>query len=264
MDKRRTENVRVFQDTIARLKSDAVYRELTQNAIKNTELFTPSALTAARFSDDVKITVTKERTIECAVRMVNETGKRTAALNFASPKHAGGGVVTGATAQEEAVCRVTNLYPCLNRMANNRIFYDTRVKSPYTDQVLYTRDVAVIKTDTDNPQPLGEGRYTLVDIVTCAAPNQSGIRIPDEELSQIIRRRTNIILNACATNGADIVVLGAWGCGAFRNPPTVVAKAIFDEIRENYLRRFEQIVFAVYYRGGEIANYNAFNNELAR
>jgi len=36
---RRTENIQVFEDTMARLKAEPVYRELTQNAVNNTSLF---------------------------------------------------------------------------------------------------------------------------------------------------------------------------------------------------------------------------------
>ena len=101
-------------------------------------------------------------------------------------------------------------------------------------------------------------RPIKIDVVTCAAPNQREITIPNDELYAIIRRRLAIVLSACLENGAGVIVLGAWGCGAFRNPPEVVAKAMIDEIRENFNTSFYQIVFAVYCPGKNKENYEAF------
>jgi len=265
------DNIRIFEDTMQVIKTSETYRNLTEKAKESTKLYEKAVIFSPGFEQPVKISVTKERTIECALRLLNEQNERVAVLNFASPKNPGGGVRTGASAQEEAICRITNLYPCLTKIDGKGIFYDARVKSPYTDKTLYTRDVAVIKTDEiepvllkpniddNNPKsPCDVRRPVCVDVVTCAAPNQSGITIPDDELYAIIRRRLAIVLSACVENGAEIVVLGAWGCGAFRNPPDTVAKAMIDEIRENFNFAFRQIVFAVYCPGTNQENYEVF------
>ena len=66
------------------------------------------------------------------------------------------------------------------------------------------------------------------------------------------------ILSAAAANGVDILVLGAFGCGAFRNDPYTVAAAYANVMRE-YRACFEHVEFAVFCWGAEITNYEAFS-----
>ena len=58
-------------------------------------------------------------------------------------------------------------------------------------------------------------------------------------------------------NGAEAIVLGVFGCGAFRNDPRVVAAAAKTVIGD-YLHAFRAIEFAVYCHPGDSANYDAF------
>ena len=58
-------------------------------------------------------------------------------------------------------------------------------------------------------------------------------------------------------NGHDSVILGAFGCGAFRNPPEIVAK-VFGTVMQDYLYHFDTIEYAVYHTEREAANYEAF------
>jgi uncharacterized protein (TIGR02452 family) len=54
------------------------------------------------------------------------------------------------------------------------------------------------------------------------------------------------ILRIALAHGHDSLVLGAFGCGAFRNPPKHMAelfKAVFAE--DEFINRFRKIVFAI-------------------
>jgi uncharacterized protein (TIGR02452 family) len=202
---------------------------------------------------DTAIAVTPERTVEAAWNI----GGRVGILNFASASHPGGGVKWGSFAQEEAICRITNLYPALEDARRKRQFYNLHRDTRYTDAVLYSEYVAVLKTDSKTPRALDE--YWNLDVVTCAAPNQREINLSRDECHAIFRRRINALLRVFVSHGNTQVVLGAFGCGAFRNPPEVVAKAFKDELAENFPAAFEKIVFAVYAaRPNEDANYLAF------
>jgi uncharacterized protein (TIGR02452 family) len=55
-------------------------------------------------------------------------------------------------------------------------------------------------------------------------------------------------------------VLGAWGCGVFRNDPEVVAKTFAGLLRTKgkLLDVFRQVIFAVYDRADDQRTFRAF------
>ena len=76
---------------------------------------------------------------------------------------------------------------------------------------------------------------------------------------EIHKKRLTRILDVAALNGNEVVILGAFGCGAFQNKPEVVARAA-KEAMADYLHAFKTIEFAVYcppidrtMKSGEIA-----------
>ena len=82
-----------------------------------------------------------------------------------------------------------------------------------------------------------------------------------EELYQIHLKRAKHILHIAALNNVEILILGAFGCGAFRNDPNVVAKAYKDALEE-YKKSFFLIDFAIYTRPDEEENYLAFKRHF--
>ncbi len=178
-------------------------------------------------------------------------GKKVAVLNFAN-NHSVGGSPFSAGAQEESLCRCSTLYSCLQAMY--RDFY-LKHENEYTngiidelgnDDLIYTPQVVVFKTDerTDPivPRMMERSEWYTVDVITCAAPDlHHTFRKPDcyEEL---ITRRIKKILDVAAKERVEVLILGAWGCGAFGNDIAVVAKAFYS-LLENY--GFETVEFAL-------------------
>ena len=76
-------------------------------------------------------------------------------------------------------------------------------------------------------------------------------------------KRAIHLLTCAAAKGADILVLGAFGCGAFQNSPAVVARAYAAALHE-FPKIFEKVVFAVYCAPGNTENYNVFDWILDR
>ncbi len=114
------------------------------------------------------------------------------------------------------------------------------------DDLIYTPDVVVFKkderTDPVYPQMMEQEDWYKVNVITCAAPQMMGItRLPDN-YEDIIRSRIKKILDVAAKEGNEVVVLGVWGCGAFKNPVEVVAR-IFAESLRNY--NFKIVEFAL-------------------
>ncbi|HVT71393.1 MAG TPA: TIGR02452 family protein [Trebonia sp.] len=60
-----------------------------------------------------------------------------------------------------------------------------------------------------------------------------------------------------AAHGHRTLVLGAWGCGVFRNDPAVVATAFAGHL-DRTRGRFDRVVFAVYDRRAGTPVLDAF------
>ncbi len=228
--------------------------------------------------DKAKIVVSKKRSFEAASAY---TDKKVCVHNFASASNPGGGVVNGASAQEECLCRCSTLYPCLatDEMdkkfygAHKRGFREGTLNALYNDDCIYTPDVVVFKTDEAIPELMDANDWYKVDILTCAAPNlrsvpsntmnpnagRKPVTISDEDLKKLHIKRAKRMLDIAKANGAQVVILGAFGCGAFQNPPKVVAEAMREAISE-YLYDFQVIEFAVYCSPRDTANYDAFES----
>lgn len=197
---------------------------------------------------------------------------RVAALNFANPENPGGGVQNGAMAQEECLCRSSNLYPCLcdKSVFNEFYLYHRNLRSFfYSDRLIYTKGVTVFKDDSDVPQLMPENEWFQVDVITCSAPYIARRKYTNQAaLKELFKSRIKNIFEAAVDNGAEVLVLGAFGCGAFKNPPEIVAKAFHEVIEENaYHTKFKRIVFAIKSTVGDdpymaCPNITAFEEEF--
>lgn len=274
----RTENQEVFEDTRLHCESDAKLIEVIKKSNKNQRLILEKeklTMPVAKYEEDARVIVSKKRTYEAASAYKD---KKVCVLNFASASNPGGGVVHGANAQEECLCRCSTLYFNLNikDMWNDFYMPHRAQRNPlHNDDIIYTPDVMVFKSDTANPRLLSEKEWYSVNVITCAAPNlreqpgnaynqgdgNVGINISDEELLSLHEQRLRKILQTAGLNGNEVVILGAFGCGAFKNPPQIVAQAAKRVIKE-FSKHFEVIEFAVYCSAWDEGNYNEFKRIL--
>ncbi|MBR3776957.1 MAG: TIGR02452 family protein [Kiritimatiellae bacterium] len=274
---RREENTETFRDTERMCKTCQRLRDAVDFSRSRQRLVLSEDEVARPASADgqpCNVIVSAKRTFEAAAAYARTM--RTCVLNFASATHPGGGVVNGSSAQEESLCRTSTLYFNLNVREMWDGFYSPhrRAGNPlHSDDIIYTPRVVVFKRDTDRPTLLAEGDWYEVDVISCAAPNlrekpsnrmnahdgNRRIAISPDDLRRLHERRLARILDVASANGAEAVVLGAFGCGAFRNDPTVVASAAAAVI-PSYRTLFRTIEFAVYCRPGDASNYTAFRN----
>ncbi|MFK4144794.1 TIGR02452 family protein [Streptomyces sp. NPDC004065] len=187
--------------------------------------------------------VTGESSLAAARRLTGPV----AVLNFASARNPGGGYLNGAQAQEEALCRASALYTCLLRA---RPFYDHHRahRDPfYSDRVVHSPGVPVFRDDTGR---LLDEPYT-VGFLTAAAPNAGVVRrdAPERaaELPGALAVRAERVLETAAAHGYRQLVLGAWGCGVFRNDPVQVATAFRTLLAPGgrFAAAFDHVVFGV-------------------
>lgn len=261
---RRQELIECFADT--QWQSLHAWAEQTQAARANTRLYPPGFRAAARApkSSGRAIQVIQDTTLHCA----QQHGRgRVAVLNFANAYHPGGGVTSGSTAQEECLCRSSNLYCALTAPDILERYYrynKDHIDAIGTDTVVYTPGVWVFKTD-DAPHETLE-RPFKVDVLTCAAPDlryaPGGKR---EAAARAFYGRIANILEVANENDADTLILGAFGCGAFGNDPEQVAEAFRALlIDRGYRDRFAYVIFAIKANDAVNSNLRAFQRAFAR
>lgn len=277
----RQENVEIFEDTFALCKQNSTLLNAIEQSTKKQKLY-PEGIECAEkqaitYARPAKIIVSSKRTLEAAMPYAY-AGKKVCIHNFASAANPGGGVVKGSSAQEEAICRCSTLYPNLKEESLWKQFYapHRRQQNPlHNDDCIYTPGVIAFKSDTTYPKLLPEDKWYSVNVLTCAAPNlrerpsnsmnpndgNTTVRISQKELQALHEKRMRKVLDIAWKNGNEVVILGAFGCGAFSNPPLAVAQAMKAVVQE-YRMKFETIEFAVYCSPRDDSNFRVFQNIL--
>lgn len=208
------------------------------------------------------IEVTNESTFAALLRLVKEGEENLGCLNYASAKHPGGGFLTGAEAQEEALCRASALYECLGTDAVREYYVRNRAHSSclYLDLIISSPHVPFFRNDDGHllETPI------LATVITAPAPNAGAIQQNEPDsipaIEPTLQRRAALVLDAAAKEGVKTLVLGAWGCGVFRNSPTLVAQAFHAHLAPGkpWHGHFKRIVFAVFDPQKTGTNYQAF------
>ncbi|KAF2276408.1 uncharacterized protein EI97DRAFT_358728, partial [Westerdykella ornata] len=147
-------------------------------------------------------------------------------LNMASPLRPGGGILAGATSQEEFLCARTTLLPSLK----DSFYRLPEVGGVYTRDVLVFRDSAPLGEGTKGE--LGPGERWWVDVVTAGMlrfPELEGEEGEERRLSKkdrdLVVRKMMGVMRIVESQGMRRLVLGAWGCGAYGNPVRDIAEA---------------------------------------
>ncbi|MFT3826233.1 MAG: TIGR02452 family protein [Chitinophagaceae bacterium] len=224
---------------------------LQHSAVNGTRLSTPGDLeallananTTSRYTTQFE--VINETTLDASRRLVAAGNEKVLCLNFASAKNPGGGFLGGALAQEECIARASGLYPCLLQAPEYYATHRANRSCIYSDHMIYSPAVPILKDEEGDllPQPV------CVSIITSAAVNagvvhqQQKSRIP--EIIPAMRTRIEKLLALCRHKQYETLVLGAWGCGVFRNNPEDIAALFHEALNGKFAGYFKNIVFAV-------------------
>ncbi|KAL9654280.1 hypothetical protein ABK040_010311 [Willaertia magna] len=179
--------------------------------------------------------------IQQQLKRENLLNERVAVLNMANPNTAGGGYKAGCGAQEENLHRRTNLYQCLDNEVD-KIDKNRNWKYPIGhNTVVYNPNVIVFRGNEKKGYPFFKSPK-LMDFITAAAvKNTSKSTHKIDERNAVV---IELILKVAITKGVRNVVLGAVGCGAFKNNPELMAK-VFKEKIEKYNKYFDRVYFAI-------------------
>ncbi|KAH6648461.1 hypothetical protein BKA67DRAFT_538496 [Truncatella angustata] len=276
------------QDALPSLVTQLPHLELSQSKKVNLEDLTPpDPATCPRYHllsnlnmPGTHIKVLNADTLEAAMQMrlgatsANPDNKnstqathpknmRVAVLNLASDKNPGGGWLRGSAAQEEALCYRSSLSLSLQRGYYPFMPFDG----------VYTGDVVIVRSS------MAEGHELLVPGVPAAGLpvvsviSVAGIRHPmistDKQAFAVKKDRNltkdkmRLVLRIAAHERHEMLVLGAIGCGAFRNPPRDVAKCWLEVLQEDEFKGgwWRDIWFAIFDVKNE-GNFQVFEEIL--
>ncbi len=246
-------------------KAELMRKELF-NYIMDLELIPPTS----DINDDIihvastssKIELIATDTITATIQAhKNNPNSRIAILNFASYKNPGGGFMNNMYAQEEAICYCTNLF---YELVNYSDWYKHPLNNGlYDNKSILSHNIAVVASERGNLLPPDEVFY--IDVLTCAAPNLSSVLTYRPSLKEVAenisRDRVAYVMDIFANNHYDTIILGAFGCGVFKNDPNVIASAFKTYINNNS-DKFKNIIFAIPDKTSK--NYQTFKNILNR
>ena len=225
---------------VTRSGQEVDWREAVHSACAARVSLPPDAVLPAYEPSDfpeTRVQVTNETTLGAALRLV-EAGYRPLALNFANGIHPGGGLLQGARAQEEVLCRSSALYLTLVDDPMYEV-HRGRPEPDSTDWAILSPNVPVFRADDGKELP----EPWLLSVLTCAAPYAHAVSQP--HAGDLLERRIHRVLAIARAYGYSTLVLGAWGCGAFGNDPHRTARDFRQALEGESRGAFSEVVFAI-------------------
>ena len=199
-----------------------------------------------------KIIVKNDDSIHCGHSLQQE-GYNPVVLNLASRRNPGGGVKNGSRAQEESLFRSTNLFLSMYRYAEYAEDYGlekSRFQYPMSARFggIYVPKATVFRAGAKDDFALLDTPYYM-SFVAVAAINHPELDADGnicEEDANLTKNKMRTMLRIGLLNGHDSIVLGAFGCGAFHNPPKHIARLFHEVIDEKEFKdKYKLIAFAI-------------------
>lgn len=189
-------------------------------------------------------------------------------LDFADYLKPGGMFMEGSMAQEESICHKSNLYNILtyvdlfgDHFADNKKDFQKSKNHAYSDACIMIP--SVVFADDEQIQK----KRTVADVIVLAAPNKRHLdtdNLTESDFDYALRKRIEMIFKASymfykkrgiitedehikfsEENVKQTLVLGAFGCGVFKNDPHRVAEIMIDCISKGYANMYDRVIFAI-------------------
>lgn len=194
--------------------------------------------------EKTNILICEESTIDAIHR--NAIDDNLGVLNFASARHAGGGFLNGAMAQEECLAYCSDLYDTQTRDIGQEYYKNnaTVKHHSYYNGMMMTENCF-----------FRDSKFNLIKnptscmVITAPAVNMGMVRKfnePEKSAKQTMKNRMRNILYLFIYHGCTNIVLGAFGCGVFQNDPNDIAKYWHELLIEEDLKKyFKKITFSI-------------------
>ena len=212
-----------------------------------------------------KIVVIDRDCLEAAEEELRNGAQKVAVLMFASPLEPGGAMEEGNNGQEEDLCRRSNIFSFMwdqsHVMAEKILYSLVDLKEPHQknptfssmtiNRMIHVPQVTVFRSGRKNEYQMLEKPFEVGMLVSPALDRPTYEKVDgkarykrtedEEQLLKLIMTQLKVSYD----ENYDIVVLGAFGCGAFYNPPELIAK-FYKEVIDTYFKgAFKKIVFAI-------------------
>ncbi len=253
------QNVQVFFDTLEYLEQHPLPPFQVELCLRESACVQTSL---SEFSGRTIIRLVNTTTFQMAKELV-EQGLKPLVLDMANKSSPGGSVLKGSPAQEETLCRQSNLYLALKQAQENGYYPIPEHGGILIKNITFFRD--------ENGDFLSS--FFQCDLFTSAAYDCNLSHTPDEknnlsgydrpaaemEYANGTKAKIRIMLQTAQENGNGALVLSAFGCGAFKNDPVQMSiwyKEVLDE--PAFRNAFQVVAFAI--RDNGQGNLEAFEN----
>ena len=252
----RRDNIAMFQDTMEilnqgyyKIGDESRKLKLTREQMEAARVFLPEDIEAISREKDIRrvcvlgrcgygcvnadsFSLARKRREQFSSGLERKDAKPILVLNLANPVNPGGGVRRGAKAQEEDLCRKSSLLLSLESENALPYYRFNRSLDTYmgSDAVMINPQVEIIKDEDGN---LLEDTV-IVAVMTCAAPMlKYGMEgMSRKEYESLMYKRITGMLQVAAYMGYQYLILGAFGCGAFRNDARLVSDLFYKALKE--------------------------------
>jgi len=239
-------NIQIFSDTLKYIHEHRLSPFQIKLYLRDSSSLESSSF---EFSEPTKIWVINTTTFQI-IKTLLEQGLKPLVLDMANRSSPGGSVLEGSPAQEETLCRQSNLYQGLKQAQVNGYYPIPECGGILIKNVTFFRD--------DNYNFLAHAFQ--VDMFASAAydcnlahkpdleKNLSGYDRPDTEAEyeEGTKTKIRIMLKAAKANGNDSLILSAFGCGAFKNDPIQMSIWYKEVLNEpDFQNAFKVVAFAI-------------------
>lgn len=255
---------KVFQHTVAVVKKGyytiegekyILPKEDALSMIKDTCYYDkPFDVKTYPSSNDETIIIVKNSDCLTIAKDLQDKGYNIAVLNMASRQNPGGGVVSGAGAQEENLFRRTNLFLSMFQFARYANQYGIKMHQkqyPLDREFggIYTPKATVFRGEEKDGYPmLGTNSFhmSFISVPSINHPDLKDETHLADNMIEGTKNKMRTILRIGLLNGHDSLVLGALGCGAFCNPPSHIARLFHEVFEEHeFKNKYRLICFAI-------------------